>query len=236
MPHEPSTTPFAPLAVPFDDVAAFTRKLIHDVRNGLNALDLQLASMFDGIEGIDGPLRDDLTLARRLLNNEARRLVEISAQFRSPTPQIITYLATDLIEDMRARIERTLGAGAPPIGWTIAVTRERVEVDFEMLSAVVVELVRNAVQFREGDAPLKARAAAEGGVFVIELRESRAAIASDPAVWGTVPFASTRRGGYGLGLFAARRTLTTLGGSLGIGHDAGRRELCSRLTLPLATP
>ena len=107
--------------------------------------------------------------------------------------------------------------------------------DFEVLSAVVVELVRNAMQFGEGTAPIKARAAAEDGRFILELRESRAAVADDPATWGMVPLRSTRRGAYGLGLFAARRALAALGGTLEIGHDAERCELYSRLTLPLVT-
>ena len=53
MPTEPPSPPSETLPVSFDDVAGFTRKLIHDVRNGLNALDLQLASMLDGINGTE---------------------------------------------------------------------------------------------------------------------------------------------------------------------------------------
>lgn len=226
----PATT----AVVPFDDVASFTRKLIHDVRNGLNALDLQLTSLLETTDVADAPLRDDLMLARRILHTEARRLVMLAAQLRGPSPQIITYRASDLVEDMQARIVRDLGSNAPQIDWSVEVTTQNVPVDFEILSGVVVELVRNATQFREGDAPMKARGGVEDGKFLIELRQKRTASADDPESWGIHPFRSAKRGAYGLGLFAARRALAALGGSLRFGHDAEQCELSSRLTLPLA--
>lgn len=232
---ESSTVLPEPIVVPFEGVAAFNRKLIHDIRNGLNAIDLQLASMMELDSGSDSALREDLQLARRLLHNEARRLVEIATQFRNPSPQIIGYHAADLVEDMRARIARGLGDAAPAINWTVEAHAERVAVDFEMLSGVVVELARNAAQFRGGADPIEARAAVEDGRFVLEWKQHRDAVDGDPAKWGDAPFTTSRRGAYGLGLFAARRTLAALGGTLRMSHDAERCELSSRLTLPLAT-
>lgn len=222
--------------VPFDDVAGFTRKLIHDVRNGLNALDLQLASTLDLADETASPLREDITLARRLLSNEARRLTQLSAQLRGGSPQIIAYRASDLAEDLRGRLERAVPEAVALLDWSVDDSEQPVSVDFELLAAAMAELLKNAVQFREDESRFAIRAIVEGAFFLVELTEHRSKVESDPSTWGVVPFQSTRRGAYGLGLFSARRAMATLGGELEMRHDAERSELCSRLVLPLSTP
>lgn len=222
--------------VPYEDVAGFTRKLIHDVRNGLNALDLQLASMLDMASDTSSPLLEDVTLARRLLGDEARRLGQLSAQMRGGAADPIAYGANDLVEDLRERIERSFKDLTPPISWTVSVGSEPVPVDFEVLSGAVAELVRNAMQFRTSGGQIEGSAAIEGGEFIFELRHPQKELPGNPATWGEAPFRSTRRGAYGLGLFSARRALAALGGKLEIRHDVVSGELRSRITLPLTTP
>ncbi|MEA3208937.1 MAG: hypothetical protein QOE70_1994 [Chthoniobacter sp.] len=229
-----SSTSAAQPDVPFEDVAGFARKLIHDVRNGLNALDLQLASILELADDPSMTVTEDVKIARRLLGDEARWLAQISSQLRSGVAEPVNYQAADLIEDVRARIERLLKDAAPPVEWTVEAGTQEVVVDFEFLSTAIVELVRNAGQFREGRTPLQARAAVEEGAFVLELIEPHASVVGDPASWGRSPFRSSRRGAYGLGLFAARRALAALGGELKIRHDEASGELRSRIILPLA--
>ena len=233
--HESSPRTASP-DVPYEDVAGFTRKLIHDVRNGLNALDLQLASMLDVASDTGSPLLEDVTLARRLLGDEARRLGQLSAQMRGGSPDPIAYGASDLVEDLRERIARSFKDIVPPINWTVSVGSEPVPVDFEVLSGAVAELVRNSSQFRTRGGQIEGLATIEDGEFVLELRHPQEEVPGDPETFGETPFRSTRRGAYGLGLFSARRALAALGGKLEIRHDVASGELRSRITLPLTTP
>ncbi|HEX8296588.1 MAG TPA: hypothetical protein VF593_09830, partial [Chthoniobacteraceae bacterium] len=142
-----TATSESPVVVPYDDVTAFTRKLIHDVRNGLNALDLQLASVLDIAAEDHAELREDLMVARRLLSDEARRLASLSAQLRQSAPEMIDYDVSDLVEDLRGRVERSLKPNTQ-VNWSVETGREQVTVDFEFLSTAMLELVRNAMHFR----------------------------------------------------------------------------------------
>jgi signal transduction histidine kinase len=52
---------------------------------------------------------------------------------------------------------------------------------------------------------------------------------------GRAPLVSTRRAGYGLGLYHARQIFTLHGGDVEFVANADKCVLVSRITLPLAT-
>ncbi len=117
--------------------------------------------------------------------------------------------------------------------WEIKFEDEELEMDYTMLTNALVELVRNAIYFREGDQAIRFTAWDEGDNAVFEVRQARSQPAGDPAQWGRAPLMSSRRGGYGLGLFYVRRILDTLGGTLDPRYNAESGELSVRLSLPL---
>ena len=69
---------------------------------------------------------------------------------------------------------------------------------------------------------------------MIELREQRKRrCLRRPETWGREPLVSTRRGGYGIGLFHARRLLAAHGGrSCEFSHDPAAAQLTTRIFLP----
>ena len=105
--------------------------------------------------------------------------------------------------------------------------------DYNLLQSVLVELVRNAIFFREGDQAIHFMAWNYRGNVVFEVRQSRAKPVTGKEEWGREPLQSGRRGGYGLGLFYVRRVMDRLGGALDPGYDEKSGELRVRLTLPL---
>ena len=70
--------------------------------------------------------------------------------------------------------------------------------------------------------------------IVLELREEKSAIPAPPETWGLEPLVSTRRGGYGMGLFHARRILAGHDGTVTFAFDPAAQLLTTRITLPLA--
>jgi K+-sensing histidine kinase KdpD len=107
------------------------------------------------------------------------------------------------------------------------------EMDYTLLLNALLELTRNAIYFREGDQAIHFAAWNDRGNVVFEVRQPHAKPVTDGDMWGRAPLASSRRGGYGLGLFYVRRIMDTLGGALDPGYDAKSGELRVRLTLPI---
>jgi nitrogen-specific signal transduction histidine kinase len=70
--------------------------------------------------------------------------------------------------------------------------------------------------------------------LVIELLEGKTSLPSAPETWGCEPLVSTRRSGFGMGLFFARRVLAAHQGEVRFTFDPGAEQLTTRVSLPLA--
>lgn len=228
--------PPADVSVPFARVGTLVRQLTHDVRNGLNAMELQGAFVADLLSDPEdeAEARVALKRLRGMISENARMLQRFAARFRIPTPSPVRYPAKDFIEDFRRGLEKTPPENAPQVAWTEGLGDEAIAVDVVMIFAALGEIFQNAAHFREGDAPVAAHVSAEAGRLRIELREPREAVAPAPETWGREPLVSTRRGGYGLGLFHARQLLAAHGGVLEFSHDPSAALLTTRIFLPLA--
>ena len=233
---ETAEPPAAEVTVPFERVGALVRQLTHDVRNGLNGMELQAAFI---AELLNDPLDEaDARLAlkrlRTLIAEHGKMLQRRSARFQVERPNFVTYPAKHFVEDFRARLAKTLPDFAPQVAWTEDLAGEAIAVDVEMIFAALGEFVQNAAHFQERGEPVSAHAKAVAGRFHIELRERHAVLASAPATWGREPLVSTRSGGYGLGIFYARRLLAAHGGGVEFIHDPVSGRLITRVFLPLA--
>jgi signal transduction histidine kinase len=227
-------TPADP-TVPFDRVGTMVRQLTHDVRNGLNSMELQTAYIADLIkqpeEGVD--LNAELKRLRAMFAEQGRMLQRFSARFKAVKPEPVNYPAKLFLADFRERLAKTQPGFAPKVTWTDDLGEEVLSVDAEMIFTALGEVFQNAEQFQEGGKPVSVRAATAKERCQIELGEHRTAVASSPATWGREPLVSSRRGGYGLGLFYARQLLSLHGGGLEITHDPGLALLTTRVYLPL---
>ncbi len=227
--------PPADTNVPFERVGSMVRQLTHDIRNGLNSMELQAAYISDLLrdpeEGVD--TLAEMKRLRAMFAEQSRALQRFSARFRIGEPNAVNYPAKLFLEDFRERLAKTQPNFAPQIAWTDALAEEAIAVDPEMIFAALGEFFQNAEQFHESGRPVTAHAGASAGYFQIELREPKTAVASDPATWGRVPLVSTRRSGFGLGIFYARQLLAALGGKVEQAHDATAAELSTRIFLPL---
>ena len=227
--------PPAETNVPFERVGAMVRQLTHDVRNGLNSMELQAAYISDLVrdpeDGADALA--ELKRLRGMFAEQGRALQRFAARFRTGKPETVNYPAKLLLEDYRERLMKTQPDFAPQVAWTDDLAEEVIAVDPEMIFAALGEFFQNAEHFQETGPPVTAQAGAKTGRFQIELREPRTTVASPPATWGCAPLVSTRRGGCGLGLFHARQLLAALGGGVELAHDATTARLTTRIFLPL---
>ena len=230
-------------AVSWDRVDRFLGQFTHDVRNGLNALELQLTLLGEISQEAD--VREEVRGLRTNVAAIGRDLQAVRAATAPVLPQRVPYGVADLLEDLRPRLHRRHAKPAEALDWQVSpeLAEATVETDPELLFDALGRVFDNAVCFRATpSAPLGFRAAraadGEGNpmlrlTFIEE--EKTAPALTDLSAWGDQPFLSTRRGAhaYGLGLFRARRIAEAHDGDLHAHYDAAARRLEVSLDLPL---
>lgn len=216
--------------VPLPRLVNFVRQVTHDVRNGLNAIDLQSAFIAE-IAG-EGEVGEELGKLRRMVSHVTRDMQDLSARFGELRPVLMQYPVEEFLQGLKEKVEEEFEKQAKRIVWEVKAGDEEITMDYTLLTHALMELTRNAIYFREGDHAIHFTAWNDHGQMVFEVRQSRTEPVTDAQEWGREPLTSSRRGGYGLGLFYVRRIMDTLRGALDIGYDAKSRELRARLILP----
>jgi signal transduction histidine kinase len=208
------------------------RQLTHDVRNVLNNIDLQTAFL----QGIitDSEATPELKRLRAMVSESAKMLQALSARFWLNKPNFVTYAATIFFEDFQTRLAKLFPEQASDIHWKVKLGEEAISVDIEMLFRGLIEYFQNAIQFREEPHPIEARVGIEKGRLIIEIIEVKSSVSSPPETWGHEPLVSTRRGGFGMGLFHARQVLAVHEGTVVTTFDPAEKRLTTRVSLPLA--
>jgi signal transduction histidine kinase len=222
--------------VPLPRLVNFVRQITHDVRNGLNALDLQ-AALIAEVAG-EGEVAEELGKLRKIVCHITRDMQELSGRFEELKPVLMEYPVQELLQGLKEAVEEEFETQAKRIVWEVKVGAQEMEMDYALLTNALMELTRNAILFREGDQAIHFTAwnQQQEGNVVFEVRQGRAQPVTGTGEWGRAPLTSSRRGGYGLGLFYVRRVLDSLGGTLNATYDPKSSELRVRLVLPIKAP
>jgi len=218
-------------AVPLPRVVHFVRQVTHDVRNGLNAIDLQAAFIAE-IAG-EGEVGEEMGKLRRMVCHVTSDMQELSGRFGELRPLLMMYPVQEFLQGLKHAVDAEFETQAKRIVWEMKIGDEEMEMDYALLTSALMELTRNAIYFREGDQAIHFTAWNDQERVVFEVRQGRAQPVTGADQWGRAPLTSSRRGGYGLGLFYVRRIVDALRGALEIGYDAKSSELRARLILPL---
>jgi K+-sensing histidine kinase KdpD len=230
MPDSPSPNP----PVPWDDVTRFVRQLSHDLRNHLNAAELQ--SVFLNELTADPEMQDEIKRLRQMLSESSSALQSISASIAAPRLHPISYKASDLAADIRQKLENTHPDRKDAITWKIEPGDETFDVDPQILEIAISELFENAFRNRVQNSTLTFTAGKKGNDYAFTLSEPKAAdFAADTKKWGRSPFQTTGQGRYGLGLNRVRTIVEAHGGRYEAKYDATAKELVSTIILPLST-
>ncbi len=225
----------AAVEVPWPRVESFVGKLTHDVRNGFNAIELQVTLI--GELSDDPEIKEEVKRIRQSLAGLTRQLQAVRAATGEPTTHLFPYPAADLLEDLRERLERQHADAAARVQWAMEAGAATVNIDPEQTLNAALELLGNALQHAaEGSTVRVETHAGIDGVAVAIHQGLAAAPVHPPAEWGRTPLLSTRRNVYGLGAFRARRILEAQGGTLEYVYTEVDRALVTTFILPLADP
>jgi K+-sensing histidine kinase KdpD len=219
------------LSVPWVDMVRFVRQLSHDLRNHLNAIELQSAY----ISELDGSaeLKGEIKRLREMISGFSAVLEKLTG-LGEVKPNLISYRASDFVEDLRKAIAHEFPNESAEITWDIQGGDAMLNVDPQLLQQAFSEIVANAFQHDRGKAALIATARSDGKRFVFSLREPKTRFESSTENWGREPFRRITRGHYGLGLSRARVIMEAHGGEIQAVYDPKDSTLLTTLTLPLA--
>jgi K+-sensing histidine kinase KdpD len=227
-----STT--AEIQIPMPQVVKFIRQLAHDLRNHLNAAELQSAYLAEIAE--NNEVRDEIKRLRGMIAQVGANLQQLTAALSQPRLTQMPYAARDLIQDLRQKLAADFPEETGQIEWEEAVGDATVNVDPQLLLPAFAELFNNAFRHERASGPISAAAGLADGHFVFTLSEPKRNFARSTEDWGREPLLALGQGHYGLGLHRSRATVEAHGGKFAARHDDKTGSLVTTVTLPLASP
>jgi K+-sensing histidine kinase KdpD len=228
---EPKRSDPEPLA--WDDAVTFIRQLGHDLRNHLNAAELQVALMNELTD--DAELKKEIQRLREMLGTMTKALQKLSSAVVAPRPTCIDYDARELMRDLETKFQSEFPERAAKVQWRteFADRAPLLHVDPQLVGQAVFELLENACRFEAETIEVTTQLI--GNQVVVAVREKRQPPAGfDETSWGREPLRRLGHGHYSLGLNRVRMIAEAAGGEFRARVDADRGEFVSTIVLPVA--
>ena len=218
--------------VAWSDVVHFIRQLSHDLRNHLNAIELQSAYISE-LER-DDELKSEIKRLRVMISGLTSTLQSLSNAVSVVKPNLILYPAADFVEDLRQKINRDFSAETAEINWKIQLGDAMLNVDPQLLQETFIELFANAFRHNRGKGVLVATAKIDNDQFLFTLEEPKARFDLPTDNWGREPLRKISQGHYGLGLNRVRAIVEAHGGELYAQYNPNVPAFTTTLVLPFS--
>jgi K+-sensing histidine kinase KdpD len=221
------------LTVRWSDTVRFVRQLTHDLRNDLNAIELQ--SAYIGELAQDQELTSEIKRLREVVSGLNSTLQLLSRAVGEVAPNVVTYPVVEFLTDMRTQIERNFSKENHEITWDVELQDGILNIDPQLFQEVFVELFANSFRHDRGKGALVARARISAGRLLFTLHEPKAVFSSETQNWGREPLRNIRQRHYGLGLNRIRAIIEAHGGELQAQYDPKAATLVSTMALPMSS-
>jgi signal transduction histidine kinase len=220
------------LRIPWSDVVHFVRQLSHDLRNDLNAIELQSAYISE-LEK-EEELKGEIKRLREIVSGATSTLQRLSRAVGEVTPNRIAYRGVDFMQDLRSKIEHDFPKESAEISWDIELGEAMLNVDPQFLEEAFTELFANAFRHDRGKGPLLAKAKIDNKRFLFTLQEPKPRFNLSTQDWGREPLGKISNRHYGLGLNRVRAIVEAHGGELHAQYDPNVSALITTLALPMS--
>jgi K+-sensing histidine kinase KdpD len=229
-----SSTPQPDLQVAMPDVVKFVRQLSHDLRNHLNAAELQSAYLAEIAE--DSELQEEVKRLRTMISEVGTSLQRVTAALSAPRLTSMPYGAADFVDDLRQKLHSAYPDESAKMEWTVQLDDVLLQIDPQLLQPALVELFANAFRHGRTEGAISADARVETERFVLTLREPKRSFEHSTENWGREPLRTVGQGHYGLGLHRSRVIIEAHDGRLNARYDLPTSSLVTKVVLPLAEP
>lgn len=220
------------LSVPWVDTVRFIRQLSHDLRNHLNAIELQSAYLSE-LEG-DAKLKGEVNRLREMISRLTTTLQKVSGALSEVKPNLISYRASDFVEDLRKKIVQEFPDKVPEISWDVQPGDAVLLIDPQLLQEAIVELFANAFRHDRGEGAIVIAVKIDKDRFFFTLREPKTQFELSTENWGREPLRGASQGHYGLGLRRVRTIVEAHDGEMHAQYDPKGSTLITGLILPLS--
>jgi K+-sensing histidine kinase KdpD len=220
------------LSIAWSDIVRFVRQLNHDLRNHLNAVELQAAYL--GELATDPELKSEIKRLREMISQLGTMLQKLSADLAQVKPNFMPYRAADFVEDLRARVAKDFPQQGSAVNWQVQVGEANLHVDPQLLQQALLELFVNALRHEPTGDALSVTVGIKDDYFVFRLHEPKAGFDLSTENWGREPFRQIGQGHYGLGLNRVRVIVEVHGGEFRGGYDSKGSTLVTTVTLPVS--
>jgi K+-sensing histidine kinase KdpD len=228
-PHPPRPDP---ADIPWADFVRFVRQLSHDLRNHLNAAELQSAYL--GELATDDEIKSEIRRLREMMSQLGIVLQKLSANVAPPRPNPISYGATEFVEDVRRKVADLFPKEHSAVEWNVQLPASNLQIDPQLLQEALIELFSNAFRYQSPGKSLQASAGTDRDSFVFTLREQKEKLDSSPANWGLEPLRAITQGHYGLGLNRVRAIVELHGGQFDAQYEPKSAILATTIQLPIS--
>jgi len=218
--------------VAWSDIVRFIRQFSHDLRNHLNAIELQSAYISE-LEGDE--LKDEITRLRGMVSGLTSALQSLSRRVSDAKPNLIPYQAAELAEDLRKKMEHDFADQALIVTWNIQATTATLDVDPQLLQEALAELLGNAFRYIRDKGNVVVTAKLQDGHFLFVIEEHNAQVKGTTDNWGYQTFREITANHYGLGLRRVRAIIEAHGGRMDAHYDSKASTLTTSLALPVSS-
>ena len=233
MAEPPSEDRTDALSVAWSDVVRFIRQLSHDLRNHLNAIELQ--SVYISELEREDELKSEIKRLREMVSGLTSALQSLSNAVSGVKPNLIPYRAADLAEDLRKKIDQDFSGQSAAIAWNIQVGDAMLNVDPQLLQEAFTELFANAFRHDHDRGTLVAIARMDKNRLLFTLQEPKSRFDLPTESWAREPLRKVSQGHYGLGLNRVRAIVETHGGEIYAHYDPNDSTLITTLALPFSS-
>ena len=144
----------------WENFVKFVRQLSHDLRNQLNAAELQSALIAELTN--DAELKSEIRRLRELVSQLGVTLQSLSASVADPRPTALPYAAKDFIADIQKKVAHEFPEKAQAVKWEVLPADGTLNIDPELTEWAAAELFRNAFRHDLADDEVQAQASVEG--------------------------------------------------------------------------
>ena len=211
---------------PYTELAELAGGFIHEIKNHISTLNLNLQLLGDDFSEPQNP-RERRALDRiNRLQGECRRLVDISNDFlRFARSQQLHQQPTQLSEVIGEMVDfftPTAKQAGITITWYPNSAMPEVPVDRELFKQALLNLMLNAQQAMPEGGEIILQSHMKPGFLCLDIIDTGCGIAGEQLEKIFQPFHTSKVDGSGLGLATTRKIIRAHGGTIGVISDVGR--------------
>jgi signal transduction histidine kinase len=208
------------------ETAELAAGFIHEIKNHLGTLSLNLQLLAEDFETAETP-RERRALDRvSRLSDECRKLVDLSNDFLRFARLRELHAKPTALDEVVARLIDFLGPTAQKrgveINWLRAPDLPAVCLDCDLFEQALLNLMLNAEQAMPDGGTLTLIGRSGGASVFLDVIDTGVGIAPETMTKLFRPFHTTKPDGSGLGLATTRKIVTAHGGTIEVQSEPGR--------------